>query len=399
MTPLNLPAFWQKRQASLKTALLLFLALRLFLTGWSVLAVALVPIPTTPDEAVRPYLGADILTEGPAGLLLGPWQRFDANRYLRIARQGYAAVEDSVFPPLYPLLIRAVSELLPIPSPTTAGMTATGITAGILISNLACLGVFYLLHRQTVARLGANNANRALIYFALFPTAFFLFAPYTESLFIFWVLASLSSAEQGKWARAGIFAALSALTRAAGVLLIIPLAYAAWQTRPRWQPLLWSALPAVAFLAFLAYRHWLGLPPINQVYAQFWHQTTALPGADLLAALSTLLTGQGARAGEITLIFDFLTPFLLLAATIIAFRRYGATIGLYAAAMLLFILLPHSQLKPLYSFTRYALPFFPLFWWAAEASQTPWPRRLILYPSLLLYLYLSGQFFLWGWVG
>ena len=384
----------RERQASLKMAVGLFLALRLVLFGWGALAVTLVPIPTAPDEAVRPYLGADILTEGASGLLLGPWQRFDANRYLRIARQGYAAVEDSVFPPLYPLLIRAASRLLPFNTPTAAGMTAA-----ILISNLACLSVFYLLHRQTVARLGVSSANRALTYFALFPTAFFLFAPYTESLFICLVLASLGAAEQGKWARAGIFAALSALTRTTGVLLVIPLAYAAWQTRSRWLPLLWSALPGAAFLTFLAYRHWLGLPPINQVYAQFWHQTTALPGADLLAALSPLLTGQGARAGEITLIFDFFTPLLLLATTVVAFRRYGATIGLYTAALLLFMLLPHSELKPLYSFTRYALPFFPLFWWAGETSQTPWRRRLILYPSLLLYLYLSGQFFLWGWVG
>lgn len=393
----NLPASCQERKASLKMALLLFLTLRLFLFGWSALVVTLIPIPTAPDETVRPYLGADILTEGAAGILLGPWQRFDANRYLRIAQQGYAATEDSVFPPLYPLFIRAVSELLPIPSPTTAGMTA-----GILISNLACLAVFYLLHRQTATRIGADSANRALTYFALFPTAFFLFAPYTESLFIFWVLASLRSTEQGKWARAGIFAALSALTRAAGVLLIIPLAYAVWQNHPRWRTdwraLFWAALPGVAFLAFLAYRDWLGLPPINQVYTQFWHQTTAPPGVDLLAALSTILTRQGARAGEITLIFDFLTPFLLLAATLIAFRRYGDPLGLYAAVMLLFILLPHSELKPLYSFTRYALPFFPLFWWAAEAGQNPLLHRLILYPSLLLYLYFSGQFFLWGWV-
>jgi hypothetical protein len=32
------------------------------------------------------------------------------------------------------------------------------------------------------------------------------------------------------------------------------------------------------------------------------------------------------------------------------------------------------------------------------AGRNPWSHRLIAYPSLALYLYFSGQFFMWGWV-
>jgi hypothetical protein len=32
------------------------------------------------------------------------------------------------------------------------------------------------------------------------------------------------------------------------------------------------------------------------------------------------------------------------------------------------------------------------------AGERPSINRLILYPFLLLYLYFSGQFFVWGWV-
>jgi hypothetical protein len=67
--------------------------------------------------------------------------------------------------------------------------------------------------------------------------------------------------------------------------------------------------------------------------------------------------------------------------------------------MLFFMLLPTSLEKPLFSFGRYTLVFFPTFMVLGQAGKHPWRHRLILYPSLLLYLFFSGQFFLWGWVG
>ena len=66
--------------------------------------------------------------------------------------------------------------------------------------------------------------------------------------------------------------------------------------------------------------------------------------------------------------------------------------------LLLFIFLHTSELKPLFSFSRYALAFFPMFMIFGAAGHNPWVNRLIVYPSLALYLYLSGQFFMWGWV-
>lgn len=387
-------------------ALTLFVVLRLFLTGWAWLQLALNPLPTKPDELLRPYLGTEILGDG----LLAPWQRFDSNRYMRIAMEGYAHEEDSVFPPLYPLLVRGIGTVLSIiphdflengeraakVSPTTRYMSA-----GILVSNLACLACFWLFYQVASQKIGATNATRALIYFALFPTGFFLFAAYTEPLFILLVMGTLWSAEKGSWASAGICAFLATLTRTTGVVLFIPLLYATLSTRPRLHitlPLLLSFSPLFAFGLFLTYRHLLGLPAISQIYAQHWHQTTSLPGYDLFTAAKIMITGQGVRAGELTLLLDFLTVFLLLGAVWITFRRFGGVYGWYLAMMLLFMLLPRSDWKPLYSFTRYALAFFPMFWWWASAGTNAWLNRLILYPSLLLYLYLSGQFFIWGWV-
>jgi hypothetical protein len=385
---------------AVKQGLIVFITVRLFLTVWAVLVLLVQPLPLEPDEVLRPYLGQPILNSGAASWLLGPWQRFDALHYTAIAANGYQNEADSVFPPLYPWLIRAIA--FPFGSSHTAHMTAA-----ILVANLACLGLFILLHKVAAAEIGPEHATRTVVYLALFPTAFFLFAPYTESLFLLLALASLWSARRGAFWQAGLLGLLASLTRLTGWVLVVPLAYEFW--RQRWSPGLvkdvrgvgegtavW--LPGLGTFLFLLYRAAVGLPPLSDMYRAYWYQQTGFPGYDLFRALQTMFLGAAARTGEFTLWFDFFCAVLLLVTTILAFRRLGLTWGLYAALLLFFILLPTSELKPLYSFSRYALAFFPTFLLLARWGQNPWVNRLILYPSLILYLYFSGQFFIWGWV-
>lgn len=398
------------RQTAVRHALIIFVVLRLFLSGWAVLALLASPVPDEADEVIRPYLHQPNLNDGAAGLLLGPWQRFDALHYTRIAADGYAHEEDSVFPPLYPLLMRALGGLF-------GGSHAAHLAAGIFISNAALLGLLILLHKVGSELLGQEHATRLLVYFALFPTAFFLFAPYTESLFLLLTLAALWLAfrhDQFGWA--GVFGLLAALTRLTGWVLVVPLAYHFWQRhlgQGKWKidpigggnvrltgKMAAILLPGVGLLLFLGYRAWLGLPPLSHMYAEYWYQRTGFPGTDLVQALPGLF-GQGiGRPGEFTLWFDFFVTLLLLATTIAAFFRWRRQLGwgLYAAMLLLFMLLPTSEFKPLYSFSRYALAFFPTFFLLASWGRNGKIHRLILYSSLLLYLYFSAQFFIWGWV-
>jgi hypothetical protein len=401
-------------KSAVKPALIIFVAARIFLSLWAVVVLTIVPLPEEPDEAVRPYLGEPILDDGLTGRLLGPWQRFDSQHYLRIARQGYANEADSVFPPLYPLATRAVGSL-------AGGGPVANLAAAILIANLAFLGLLILLHQVTAAELGPKVAARTLVYLALFPTGFFLLAPYTESLFILLALGSIWAARQGKFWLAGGLGLLASLTRLTGWILVLPLAYEWWrQQSGKWQvasskwqvasfthhvsrfthhTLFATTLPAMGTAVFMLWRWWAGLPSLAVIYEQYWFQTTGFPGRDLGTAVNTFFFGGTARAGEFTLLIDFLIVFLLLGTTIWTFRRLGVTYGLYSALLLLFMLLPASEnFKPLYSFSRYALAFFPAFMLLGLAGERPWLNRLILYPSIILYLYFSGQFFLWGWV-
>ncbi|WP_420631377.1 hypothetical protein [Candidatus Leptofilum sp.] len=403
-----LKSFWQ--QPAVRYALIIFVVLRLFLTGWAVVAQLASPVPDEVDEVLRPYLSQPILNDGLAGLLLGPWQRFDTLHYTRIAAEGYANPDDSVFPPLYPLLMWGLGGLF-------GSSHKAHLAAGIFVSNVALLGLLILLHKVGSDLLGEKHAPRLLVYFALFPTSFFLFAPYTESLFLLMTLASLWLAfryDHFEWA--GVLGLLAALTRLTGWVLVVPLAYHFWQRHlgngkwkidpiGGWSPRLIRKaaavfLPGFGLLLFLLYRAWLGLPPLGNVYAEYWFQRTGIPGTDLLRALQGMFGFGTGRVGEFTLWFDFFITWLLLITTIWAFFRWQHRLGwgLYAAMLLLFMLLPSSEFKPLYSFSRYALAFFPTFFllaiWGADGKI----HRLILYPSLLLYLYFSAQFFIWGWV-
>ena len=55
-----------------------------------------------------------------------------------------------------------------------------------------------LLERVAEERLGADGGRRAVLYLALFPTALFLQAVYSESLFLFLSLAAFVLAERGR---------------------------------------------------------------------------------------------------------------------------------------------------------------------------------------------------------
>lgn len=400
-------------KTAVKQALLVFIAARLLLTAWSIIVPLLITAPTTPDSVFRPYLGQPPITEGINGLLLGPWQRFDTLRYMRVAKEGYANEEDSVFSPLYPLASRTLGSLL-------GGGTAGNLWAAIIISNLAFIGLLIMLFIIAEYDLGQKSATRSLIYLTFFPTGFFLLAPYTESLFLLFALASIWAARHnGRFWLAGLLGLLASLTRLTGWILVIPLAYEWWiqwgkpylsQTRSGKKGSqiklfylivnsIAVGLPGLGTAVFLAWRWAVGIPSLPTIYQEYWYQNTgSIPGTDLFRALKTVFFGGISRQGDFTFWFDFFCAILLIVTTIIVFRRLNVTYGLYSVMLLLFMLLPISESKPLYSFSRYALAFFPTFMILAQAGKNPWLNRAILYPSLSLYLYFSGQFFIWSWV-
>jgi hypothetical protein len=183
------------------------------------------------------------------------------------------------FMPAYPTLMRpimAVESVLPF----TSAMTETGraTLAGIILSALggllAMLGLArlmaYLERRRKVGEGGTAEATgsswggshglRAALYLLVFPTGFYLAQVYTEGLFIGLAFMACALAVEKKLVWASAFAVVAALTRQAGFLLFLPIAWSAFQvlrdgaTRPKgWRigvPIAAAVAPVAAFAAW-----------------------------------------------------------------------------------------------------------------------------------------------------
>jgi hypothetical protein len=145
----------------------------------------------------------------------GVWERSDALWYFHIARDGYqAGSSDSVFLPLYPLLIRVAHLLTGLP----------WLFAGLLVSNIAFIVALRGFWTLVEMDFGSETAERSCWYLALFPGSFFFLAPYTESLFLALSVWAFVWARKKSWFRACVVAFFLSLTRNLGVVIVLPLA-------------------------------------------------------------------------------------------------------------------------------------------------------------------------------
>jgi len=334
------------------------------------------------------------------------WARWDSVHFLRVAEHGYSASE-AAFYPLYPALVAGVGRAL-------GGHYVLG---GVLVSLLAALGAFVLLERLAEERLGGSGARRTLLYLALFPTAFFLQAVYSESLFLLLCLGAFALAERGRFAHAGIVVGLAMLTRPTGIVLLPALALIA--RRQSWK--LGTALPIAALYPLVLWRE-IGDPWAFARAEGTWHRQLSTAGPlggiwDALragwAGIEQLASGSNShvywtavsaadsaplRTAVLNLeLLGFLILFVVL--TVVAWRRLGTPYGMFAALSLALPLSTPSTRWPLLSLPRFGLVIFPFFLALAWLSgRAPRAHAAILGTSALLLGVFVTQWALWDWV-
>jgi len=208
-------------------------------------------------EDIFPYRGASAASLP----LIAIWQRFEANWYLRISNTGYSINGSTAFFPLYPFLMRLFGKIL-----------GDDFWAGLLLSNVALIGALYFLHQTVAEFFDAQSACRTVLYLLVFPSSFFLLTAYTESLFLFFSLASFYYAHRSRWGIATIFGVLSALTRLQGVLIFIALFYLWWKQGVRRSPitLVWISGIPLASLSFLFFTNMSMLTSLETVWQASW---------------------------------------------------------------------------------------------------------------------------------
>jgi len=244
------------------------------------------------------------------------------------------------------------------------------VGAALLISNASFLGALIVLHgltRREFAGEGADDlARRTVLFLAIFPTAFFFLAPYTEAPFLLLSVAAFCCARNDRWAWAAVFGAGAALTRSIGVFVAVALlveALVQWREGEPPLPRIMSA--AMAGLAPLLYFAWW-----KAAHDDAWAPLRAQGnwGRELTSPLTTV--GRAFRyANEFGSywMIDVVVVAVVLIAVVAGIRWLRLSYLVYAVASLLLPLANPFPARPLMSMPRFVVVIFPAFWVIARA--------------------------------
>jgi Gpi18-like mannosyltransferase len=335
-------------------------------------------------EDIFPYRGVTAETNP----LLAPWQRFDANWYVAIAERGYGTIPGDVhFPPLYPALIHLFGVFI-----------GNYFVAGLLISNLATIAMLAVFYQVVSEYFDASVAARATVFLLIFPTAFFFFSAYTESLFLLVALLALWSMQKQNWLWAGFWSFCAILIRLQGIALFAPLLYALWAVRPidkKFARFVSLVLPIGAVALYLFIRAVAGDSAIIPTSEPSLFARLVPPWENYIYALQTLASAHFTIAD----VLNWLVTTIFVVLLVIGWRKLPVEYSLYAVASIVVLTMRLVDTQPLNSMARYALTLFPVFILMGMWGKDAWTQRAIVYPSFPLALFLSAQFVMWGWVG
>ncbi len=292
----------------------------------------------------------------PFSILMDQFNRWDAPHYIHIAENWYTSVGEPglfiVFFPFYPILIRLV----------TFYNDYINLSA-LMVSNLTSIAAAILLFKLVRLEFKRSVAVRSVLYLSIFPTAYFLSAIYTESLFLALAIGCIYYGVRGRWLIAGSLGFLASLTRITGLALFPALAVEylsqrEWRMKNIDLNLLWLGLVPAGFGIYLLMNY--------QVYGDFfafvaiqrehWFQRLAPPWEGLLGAWKETSWRDslgGFMIGYAQIVFAVLGLF----ATVWGFFRLRISYPVY----MLLVWIMSTSTSFLISVPRYVLVMFPMF--------------------------------------
>ncbi len=316
------------------------------------------------------------------------WNRWDADQYLKLAKFGYTNTTawKAWFYPLYPWCVRIV-----------AFFNGNYLVSALVVSFVALIVAAILLRRIVLLDFSSEIALRSVWFFLIFPTALFLHAPYTESLFLALAIGSVFAARKDRWWLAGALGALSWMTRANGIVLIPTLAmeagYQFWKTK-RWDwRWLWIALIPLGFAVYL-FLNWrvTGDPfsAFHQRKPMFFTEFT-WPWTGMHGAMNIMMDWKPDQA-EMVGTQEFLFALLGLIGVVLSWIKLRPIYAMWMTGnWLLFASVTFLQSMP-----RYTLTMFPLFiLFGLLAANRFWNFVLIVWSLLFMALFTS--LFMRGW--
>lgn len=266
-----------------------------FLTSRLIIVVLFACIPELKHELANGWGG----TELPMSLQISPgavkdgfagvYCLSDSTYYYAIASEGYerrpfdaSRMANWAFFPLYPLLWRA-----------TKTLTGEWIWSGVVTSNLLSFIALCLLW-CLAKRLGGSGriADNAVVFASFWPSAYFMMLPYTESLFLALVTASLlASLSERPWL-ASMVGGFAGVSRVNGVFIAPAILIGRWRRGERRFLDAVNLFPVgVGLLAFMAYLWAItGNPFAFRDIQAAWGRSPHLPWDTLLEVIRRPLT-------------------------------------------------------------------------------------------------------------
>ncbi|HEV2888836.1 MAG TPA: hypothetical protein VGX28_00510 [Frankiaceae bacterium] len=328
------------------------------------------------------------------------WQNWDADLFVKVAQHGYpptSAYSDHTevdFPGM-PIALRVAHVF-------THNWTVAGLLVSLIAGGVAAVALYHLACDEW----GPEAGRRAVVYLVTFPYAVFLFAGYSEGLFLAFATTSWVFVRRERWREASLLCAGASFTRLLGLCLMLGIGVE-YAVR-RWRAdgplglftrhLPWLAAPALSAFSFVWYLHertgrW---DAYQQAQREGWGRYTASIREGFTAVLGQTRLGgiDGTYAWSWRAEMLAVVGGAVLAIVLLLMHRWGEAVYVGTSAYLL------AAQNYYASSVRSALIWFPLYLVLARLTvRREWMHKVLVASTAPLMAVFVLVFNRGQWVG
>jgi Gpi18-like mannosyltransferase len=338
----------------------------------------------------------------------GIWRRWDAGYYLGIAVDGYAKHPGAAgFFPLYPALVGLFYRITRL----------NPAFLGVFVSNTSFLCSILLFYK--IARLVKDDhtfAIQSVLAMLVFPTSFFYFAIYAESLYLLLALSGvyLLLRSRQSFVGSGLALGLASLARPVGWLVDVVMLFEFIRRRKfdiksflsLGIGLFFSVFGVLLYIYYLyvVFGTFTAIPEAQSHWPRQWQ----FPWITYWEGLKTLATPSLIREdwflyamNTLDLLFTGFAFFVIIISFSLAKRKeFPWSLSLYSTIALLFFLSSQNELPvPLWGMSRWVASLFPLYFILGNMFKDKKMQILYYLGSASLLLFFTAWWTSGRWIG
>ncbi|HWP92245.1 MAG TPA: glycosyltransferase family 39 protein [Thermodesulfobacteriota bacterium] len=314
--------------------------------------------------------------------LIDLWNRWDTAHYLDIAERGYSDIRISerhlriVFFPFYPLLIKLFALVF-----------QNYLFSALLVSNLSYVIASIYLYKLASVDYPEEASLRAVFFFSIFPTAYFLHAGYTEGTYLALTISSFYYARKERWWLSCTIGMMATATRITGIVLVPALlaeylAQKEFKIRNLGKDVLWLALVPIGFLSYLTLNYLVYDYPLKflEFQREHWHEKAVFPWQGFLGAWEGIWR---VKASAMTIYgwAQVISAILGLLFTVYSFFYFRISYSIYMLLTLLIV----TSASFWISLPRFVVTMFPMFIAFSLVGKREEVNYIIVFLSILFY--------------